>query len=85
MTKKTIIKCPKCGREYLPGEIYLPKDFLGCPSDVIKDEDGKILFQVNGEMNLTETYTCDNCNTPFLINASVSFKTETIDTIFNDD
>jgi uncharacterized OB-fold protein len=23
------IECPKCGKEFLPGEIYLPKHFLG--------------------------------------------------------
>ena len=28
-TSKITIECPKCGREYLPGEICLPKHFLG--------------------------------------------------------
>ena len=34
--KKNSIKCPHCGREYLPGEIFMPKSFLGQPKNVIK-------------------------------------------------
>lgn len=85
MSKKNIIKCPNCGREYLPGEIYLPKDFLGWPSDIVRDENGVIIFHVDGEMGLTEKYTCDNCNKTFSINAAVTFKTEVTDNIFNND
>lgn len=37
MTKYQVIRCPQCGAEYLPGEIYLPKYFLGQPKNVSKD------------------------------------------------
>lgn len=29
--KLELIICPKCGREYLPAEIYYPNEFLGKP------------------------------------------------------
>lgn len=37
------IKCPFCDTEYLPGEIYLPKHFLGQPIDIERDIAGNIL------------------------------------------
>ena len=43
MAKKNTIRCPHCGCEYLPAEIYLPNDFLGYPTNIIKDEKGEIL------------------------------------------
>ena len=41
--KKTAIRCPNCGCEYLPGEIYLPNYFVGQPTDIIKNNEGEVL------------------------------------------
>ena len=37
-----VIKCPHCGREYLPVEIFYPASFFGKPTTVYRDEQGKI-------------------------------------------
>lgn len=71
-----IIKCPKCDREYLPAEIYLPNEFLGKPSHISRDYQGKILDHIGDSMNLKETYTCDECNTTFRVSAKVQFSTD---------
>lgn len=69
------IKCPCCGWEYAPGEIYLPKHFLGQPTLVERDtETGKLRY-CSDEMNLDEHYICDNCKTPFAVKAKVVFST----------
>jgi DNA-directed RNA polymerase subunit RPC12/RpoP len=60
-----VIKCPVCGYEYLPAEIYLPNEFLGKPRDIVRDINGKILGFSGVKMNDTESYRCDNCNTLF--------------------
>ena len=74
-TKKyEMIVCPKCGREYLASEIYLPKEFFVNPIDIIRDEDDKILEVIGTTMNLTEKDICDKCNTPLNIKAKVNFE-----------
>lgn len=81
-----IIKCPCCGAEYLPGEIYLPKDFLGQPKYVEKTYlDGKIMYYGGNSMNLEEHYVCDRCNTAFKVTAKVQFSTQEEKVNFNDD
>lgn len=82
MAKKVIIKCPHCGCEYLPAEIYLPNSLLGHPSNIIKDHDGQILGFDGTDMCLTETYTCDKCNTTFNVDCVVFFKTEPVKDVF---
>ena len=51
-----VIKCPTCGYEYLPAEIYMPNDFLGKPNNLMRDEHGKIIGFNGIKMNDTETY-----------------------------
>ena len=68
------IKCPYCGYEYLPGEIYVPNNFLGKPNKIIRDE-GKIYSFEGIQQDLTESYICDNCNKNFLVIAKVTFET----------
>ena len=70
-----VIKCPVCGREYLPAEIYLPNSFLGHPSEIEKTSSGKIDTFNGLTMNLNETYICDDCGTKFGVKAKVAFKT----------
>lgn len=77
MSKKLeVIKCPVCGAEYLPAEIYLPHAFLGKPSDIEKDHIKGTLRNFSGKsMDTSESYRCDYCNTLFDINAKVHFTT----------
>lgn len=72
------IVCPKCGREYLPAEIYLPNQFLGRPEGISRFTNGKIDNFDGYTMNLEETYICDNCDTEFKTTAKVSFKTQIV-------
>lgn len=81
--KMNTIKCPYCGARYLPGEIYLPKTFLGEPTKVYRDEKGNILGFDGTDMNLNESYTCDYCGKKFFVETSVLFKTETTKDVFS--
>ena len=80
-----LIKCPYCGREYLPCEIFYPDDLLGNASDIVKDENGKILSYEGTNMNLKEEYTCDWCNKSFTVELFVTNKTEKKEFDFDDD
>ena len=71
-----IIKCPSCDYEYLPGEIYLPEQFLGKPKNVERTIEGRIDTNYGTDMNLKEIYTCDKCGKAFKVSANVSFTTE---------
>lgn len=70
-----VIKCPHCGYEYLPGEIYIGKTFIGCPENITRNSIGEVIDYV-GDMSTTEYYQCDNCDTHFKITSTVTF-TET--------
>lgn len=74
-SKSVLIKCPKCGRWYLPGEIYMPKNFLGQPKNIIRDSNElEIIAAPDGsEMDLEEKFVCEKCGTPFRVYANVSF------------
>ena len=76
MKSNLIIKCPLCGREYLPAEIYLPDSFLGKPKNIVRNDAGKITEYFGHNMDLRETYICDTCGTDFKINCKVTFYTE---------
>ena len=73
MREKYIIRCPHCGAEYLPAEIFYPNAFLGRPKNIEKDLSGKILNYMGLNMKPTETYECDFCNRKFTVNANVKF------------
>ena len=76
--KSAIIKCPHCSAEYLPGEIYMPNAIIGQPDEVVKDSLGKIIYEdyytEDREPTMTESFTCEYCNKPFVITATVSYK-----------
>lgn len=76
--KTPVIRCPHCGAEYLPGEIYFPGDLIGQPDDVVKDSLGKIIyedyFSDDHEPSMTEHFTCEYCEKPFVIEAVVTYK-----------
>lgn len=74
--KDIVIKCPYCNYEYLPGEIYLPKYFLGQPKDIERTIDGKIDIELGLPQDLSEHYICDKCNKPFTVWATLSFESK---------
>lgn len=70
-----LIKCPYCNYQYLPGEIYDPKSFLGQPKNIVRNQEGEILGFEGIKSNLEESYICDNCDKEFIINAKITFST----------
>ena len=74
--KFEVIECPKCGRQYLPAEIFVPRSFFGKPRDVVRDVYGKILEYEDTSLDTTEYYTCDKCNTVFEVRTKISFNTD---------
>lgn len=76
--KSAIIRCPHCGAEYLPGEIYMPNAIIGQPDEVVKDSLGKILYEdyhsASREPSLEEHFICEYCDKPFVIEAVVTYK-----------
>lgn len=79
-----VIKCPKCGYEYLPAEIYLPDEFLGKPKNIVRNVEGKLMGYEGIKMNDTETYYCDNCGELFESVSTTNFTTKLIGESSND-
>ena len=73
-----VIKCPHCGREYVPAEIYYPNSFFGRPKVVYLDNDRHVISIDGDDMDLYEEYTCDDCRTVFRVKADIDFTTEEI-------
>lgn len=78
--KTSIIHCPHCGAQYLPGEIYMPNSLIGQPDEVVKDSFGKILYEdyytEMREPDMVEHFVCEYCEKPFIIEATVTYKTK---------
>ncbi len=72
--KEPVIICPRCGREYLPAEIFIPKAFFGHPEDIERTPAGKIDVYEGSPMCLTEEYKCDGCDLSFEVTADIKFK-----------
>ena len=78
-----IIRCPHCNAEYTAGEIYIPKSFLGVPCELEKEATThRILFDAGEPMDTHEHFVCEYCNTPFDVDAYVTFSVKE-DTIKN--
>lgn len=71
--KLVVITCPKCGKEYLPAEIFIPKAFFGNPNIINRDENGKIISYSGTSIDTNEKYMCDKCDTEFEISTKISF------------
>ena len=79
-TKKTHpkIRCVHCGAEYVPGELYMPGALIGHPEDIVRDSFGKLLYddyRVGEEPDMIERYICDYCDRPFIVEATITYKT----------
>lgn len=76
-----IIKCPHCGFEYHPSEIFYPNAFFGRTDSLVKSPVGKILYvdyQEGEEPNFQEQFECEDCGKSFVINATVSYSTSKV-------
>lgn len=73
------ISCPHCHAQYHAAEIFMPGSFIGKPDNVIKDALGKILYEdylPGEEPNLVEHFECEECGKPFVVEATVSYRTK---------
>lgn len=68
-----VIKCPYCGAEYLPSEIFMPEDLLDKTYTIHKTKDGIIEFAEGDDAELIESYTCDYCNKEFKVYANIEY------------
>lgn len=74
-----VIKCPYCGAEFLPSEIYLRDYFLGKANTVVRDDKNKIESYQGIEQDLEETFNCDFCDKKFKVNAYIEYKVKGIE------
>lgn len=86
MKSENVIKCPVCEREYLPSEIYMPNHFLGKPNEIFKTHDGQLDYFDGIPQDLTEKFTCEHCNTKFIVTAKITYETvKNINESFDED
>lgn len=85
------IRCPYCGAEFLPSEIYLRDYFLGKATNVERDDKNKIVSYQGIEQDLEETFNCDFCDKKFKVKADITyavkgveFEEEFVTTIYKD-
>ena len=69
-----VAKCPYCGAEYLPAELFEPRPFFGSP-EVEKDGEGRIEYVGGEPMDAATDYVCDYCGKRF--RAEMRFEVET--------
>ena len=59
----------------------MPNAIIGQPDEVVKDSLGKIIYEdystPEREPSLTESFTCEYCDKPFVIEATVTYKSMT--------
>ena len=70
------IACPNCGYEYLPAEIYIPKEDFGQPLMIERDKNGKLVNYEGSSIDVFENYICDCCNHGFRVISKIGFSTE---------
>ena len=72
-----VIKCPHCGREYTPADIFYPGELLGRPQEIVRDALGKIIYHEYADDELPEQeerFICDECGKPFIVEPVVTYK-----------
>lgn len=73
---KSIIKCPYCGFEYSPSEVFMPGEIVGTPKSLVKDPLGKIIYTewVEGEeAEQVEHFACEGCGKSFTVKPVVTY------------
>lgn len=85
MKKEPLIKCPYCGYEYMPGEIFIPKYLVGQAKDIERDENGKIIYTYPEEFDNKESFDCIKCNKTFEIEAFIEYKVKSSEMNFDED
>lgn len=93
------IKCPYCGAEFVPSEIFLRDHYLGKITYVERDEKNRIVTDEKGNpshyvgipQDMREEFKCDFCDKKFTVEAEVSytvkgveFEEEYVTTIYKD-
>ena len=73
--KPTVLKCPHCDYEYLPGEIFIPNYVIGQPTEIERSVDGKIMVFDDLHQSNEEVFTCIKCNKTFNARANVTYET----------
>lgn len=68
------IKCPVCGWEYLPEEVYVK--ILGKPQNIVRNEKGQIIHFTGDSIDPEEDFTCEHCKTELKIILEPKFKIE---------
>ena len=75
--KWPVIRCPHCGMEFAPAEIFMPGDLIGEPTTVLRDALGKIIYQESDEGNEPAQvghYVCDECGKSFIVEPVITYK-----------
>ena len=71
------IRCPHCGHEFVPAEIFYPGELIGKPEQVIRDALGKIIYQEYDDEDMpaqVEHYVCDECGKSFVVEPVITYK-----------
>ena len=76
--KFEIIECPECGYEYLPAEIFIPNAYFGRPTNIVRNENGKLVSYDGTSVDLFEKYICDKCNFEFRVVSKLQLTTEDV-------
>ena len=71
-----LIKCPICGTQYLPSEVFIPNSVFGKQYDITKTDSGEIKFYLGDDPDLEEEFTCESCLTKLKITMKMSFDIE---------
>lgn len=76
MKDLTVIKCPVCGTNYLPSEIFMPDSFFGKQRDITRNASGEIEFYLGDDPNYEEEFICESCLSKLKIRANLTFNVE---------
>lgn len=67
------LRCPVCGEEYLPSEIFMPDAVFGRQYDITKNDRGDIMFYLGDDPDYNEEFICNSCNTKLDVSMKMSF------------
>lgn len=73
MKDLVVVKCPVCGQEYLPSEIFLPNNFFGKQKDITRNASGEIEFYFGDDPDYDEEFVCESCLSKLKIHANLNF------------